>query len=170
MSHVISSTRTFILCGLIAAGCLAASLLEAEEVGRVTGGSLVSGFPGPVNGCRFTHRSTYNTWSRNSALLGNPISNEQVSTRSSTGATGTFMLCERGTMMRIATGRYAGITSVVRGGIGAKYSDFGGPAGVLGYPINDERNINAAGHDQQLFERGFIQWSDALGDFAVQTY
>ena len=102
--------------------------------------------------------------------LGNPLSNEQSASRSSSEATGTFMLFERGTIMRISTGRYAGLTSIVRGGIGVKYSDFGGPSGVLGFPINDERDINAAGHDQQLFERGYIQWSDALGDFVVQTY
>lgn len=144
---------------------------DGGDVGsRERGGQPLYLLPRPravVNDCEFRQAATYTLWNRYQRVLGNPVSHEQVGTRSPQGTDATFMLFERGSIVCLLNGPRRGQAFVLHGGIGQKYSDFAGPRGWLGHPIGNEFAFNAAGHDAQHFEGGTIAWDDRAGDFVV---
>ncbi len=87
--------------------------------------------------------------------LGPPVSTASTSL-SFTGATGTGQSFRSGFLFRILTGPNANARILlVEGAILAAYADRNGPAGPLGFPINDA--YAAEGGQQQDFEGGSLK-------------
>jgi len=98
-------------------------------------------------------------------LLGCPTSNELDAEKSPQGTTGRFVRFDRvkfddknnGAIYWHKTGRYAGETFIVIGGILNLYEDMGRSSSWLGFPISDEYNVSGGARSD--FEGGYIFWS-----------